>query len=95
MTDEHIVTAEEPALTEQCYRPGDDGEPEKVPDSLSLRHLEVSIESRYSCSCGAELRSWMDVVDHFEEVAANGSVPSGRVVSEEELPGEQVTFDEV
>lgn len=70
--EDHIVTAEEPAWTEQRHRPGDRGTPEVVPDSLELYPLGINgIESKYTCTCGAELRSWKDVQDHFKEVVYN------------------------
>lgn len=97
MTEEHIVTAEEPAWTEQRHRPGDDGTPEVVPDTLELFPLDVAgCEPEYSCSCGAELRRWVDVLDHFEEVV-NSQGSSGRQSrsNERDIPGDQVTLSDI
>lgn len=94
MTDEHIVTAKEPALSEKQYRPGEYGDPEEVPESLTLHYLDVGIEHEYFCSCGKEFRLWGDVLRHLKEVA-DEPVSSAGVVPEAEILGEQITLDEV
>lgn len=97
MTDEHIVTATEPAWSEQRHRPGDDGTPEIVPDTLELYPLDaVGYEPTYSCSCGVELRSGHDVLEHFEDVV-NSRESSGRRrdSDERDIPSDQVTLDDI
>lgn len=69
---EHTVTATEPAWVQAEYRPDGDM-PEYVADST---RIEESIdmlqdEADYSCECGAELNSWFDVMEHYEEVAGD------------------------
>jgi len=97
MTDEHIVTATEPAWSEQRHRPGDDGTPEVVPDTLELYPLDATgYEPTYSCTCGAELRSWHDVLEHFEEVV-NSRESAGRRKRpyERDIPDDQATLGDI
>ncbi len=96
MTDNHIVTATEPAWTEQQHRPKDNGTPETVPDSLELRLLDNSgFEPEYSCTCGANLRSWLDVEEHFEEVVNDSDSYSNRHrPPKHELPADQQTLND-
>lgn len=94
--DEHIVTAEEPSWTEQRHRPDEDGKPEVVPDSLILHPLEIGPEPMYSCSCGAELRSWGDVRKHFEKVVNSPeSVPDAKSATSQEISSNQATLDDI
>lgn len=66
--DEHIVTAEEPAWTEQRFRPSENGTPEAIPDTMAIFPLNNGPLPRYTCSCGAEFRDWAQVQKHYEEV---------------------------
>lgn len=95
--DEHIVTAEEPAWTEQRHRLGDDGSPEVVPDSLELHPLDIhGYEPEYSCSCRAEFRSWGAVREHFEEVVnSGGSTGRRRRSNSREIGSDQATLTDI
>lgn len=97
MTNEHIVTATEPAWAEQQHRPGDDGKPEIVPDTLELHPLDaMGYEATYYCTCGTELHSWEEVREHFKEVADNrGSSSRRRSPNEREIPSNQATLSDI
>lgn len=92
--EEHIVTAEEPAWTEQKHRPGEDGTPEVVPDTLILHPLDSGPAPRYSCSCGANFRNWGGVLDHFEEVE-NSQESNRQRSNTQQIADEQATLDDL
>lgn len=91
---EHVVTAKEATWTEQKHRPGEDGTPEVIPDTLILHNLDSGPMSKYSCSCGAELRNWAQVKEHFEKVA-NGQESSTRRSTPRQNPDNQATLDDI
>jgi hypothetical protein len=86
---EHIITAREPAWTEQRFRPGEDGTPKAVPDTMEIHHAEHGPRPRYVCSCGAEFRNWGAVKKHCEEVAR------GKIIHTRPIPDDQTTLSDI
>lgn len=75
MSNDHVVTATEPAWTEAEYRPNDDGVPEYVGDSTKIGDLidGLADHCEYECSCGFETNDWFEVEEHFAEVTHDGA----------------------
>lgn len=94
--EEHIVTAEEPAWTEQKHRPGKDGTPEVIPDTLVLHPLDTGPAPRYSCSCGVEFFNWAQVEEHFEKVVNRREHSNrGERSNKRQISDDQATLDDI
>lgn len=72
MSDEHVVTAIEACWVKTEYRSDGRGIPEYVGGSDEVLNSDgldmLNDDAEYSCSCGAALRSWHDVMEHFREI---------------------------
>jgi hypothetical protein len=68
-SEQHVITAIEPAWVLQNYVPDEDGQPEPVGEYETLDLIDSHFEdSTYECTCGEEFSRWDEAEAHLKEV---------------------------